>query len=268
MNNREYIDLSSFEMEAMVLMVESSLKVYRRFQFFLWSQGGLHRFLPHETLLCAWGDVVANRYQYEIFTQNPAHERAIRRLVDSTDGLFSKMVGEWRRRGGTPCFLQQAEKEDRSDPVSEWMQRHDLGHALAHGAKEMKGDNGSFFLFVNLPREPTGRDAYMAELLMPHMHMALYRMVTTEADNGTPVVNAESVLSNREQEVLRWVHDGKTNHEIAQILNLSPLTVKNHVQKILRKLNATNRAQAVAKGIGSNLFGGADVAMPQMGGAS
>jgi DNA-binding CsgD family transcriptional regulator len=55
--------------------------------------------------------------------------------------------------------------------------------------------------------------------------------------------------------VLNWVREGKTNQEIAQILDISPLTVKNHVQKILRKLKVTNRAQAVARGIAARLIG-------------
>lgn len=47
--------------------------------------------------------------------------------------------------------------------------------------------------------------------------------------------------------MLDWVREGKTNQEIGQILDISPLTVKNHIQKILRKLDVTNRAQAVAR---------------------
>ena len=35
---------------------------------------------------------------------------------------------------------------------------------------------------------------------------------------------------------------------------ISPLTVKNHVQKILRKLGASNRAQAVSKAISLGLI--------------
>jgi DNA-binding CsgD family transcriptional regulator len=60
---------------------------------------------------------------------------------------------------------------------------------------------------------------------------------------GTP----DPSLSERERQVLQWVRQGKTNHEIGQILSISPLTVKNHVQKILRKLNVSNRAQAAAR---------------------
>ena len=53
----------------------------------------------------------------------------------------------------------------------------------------------------------------------------------------------------REQEILHWVSHGKSNYEIGTILDISPLTVKNHVQKILRKLNVVNRAQAVGKAL-------------------
>ena len=35
----------------------------------------------------------------------------------------------------------------------------------------------------------------------------------------------------------------------AEAMKISPLTVKNHVQKILRKLNVVNRAQAVGKAL-------------------
>ena len=66
-------------------------------------------------------------------------------------------------------------------------------------------------------------------------------------------VAAREILTAREVEILHWVERGKSNNEIAQILNISHLTVKNHVQKILRKLNVQNRAQAVAKGIALNL---------------
>ncbi|MFH1869376.1 MAG: LuxR C-terminal-related transcriptional regulator, partial [Pseudomonadota bacterium] len=44
------------------------------------------------------------------------------------------------------------------------------------------------------------------------------------------------------------------NHEIGAALGISPLTVKNHVQKIYRKLNVQNRAHAVSRGISLRLL--------------
>ena len=52
-------------------------------------------------------------------------------------------------------------------------------------------------------------------------------------------------LSAREAEILRWIALGKTNPEIGSILNISSFTVKNHVQRILKKLDVSNRTQAV-----------------------
>ena len=57
----------------------------------------------------------------------------------------------------------------------------------------------------------------------------------------------EHNLSARESEILAWVALGKTNPEIGSILGISVFTVKNHVQRILKKLDVTNRTQAVGK---------------------
>jgi DNA-binding NarL/FixJ family response regulator len=54
-------------------------------------------------------------------------------------------------------------------------------------------------------------------------------------------------LTRRELEVLRLLAHGHTNHEIAQILVVSTLTVKTHVQRIIHKLGASDRTQAAVR---------------------
>lgn len=55
------------------------------------------------------------------------------------------------------------------------------------------------------------------------------------------------VLTPREQEIVEWIKNGKTNYEISKILGVAVPTVKNHVQKILMKLQVSNRTQAIHK---------------------
>ncbi|GHO51115.1 response regulator [Ktedonospora formicarum] len=55
----------------------------------------------------------------------------------------------------------------------------------------------------------------------------------------------ELALTEREHEVLRLLALGRTNREIADILVLSPETVKTHVGSILNKLHLAHRMQAV-----------------------
>lgn len=62
---------------------------------------------------------------------------------------------------------------------------------------------------------------------------------------GLPHGGSRPGLSPRQETVLHGLLDGQSNHEIAQSLDLSDETVKNHVTAILRFFNADNRTQAV-----------------------
>jgi DNA-binding CsgD family transcriptional regulator len=62
------------------------------------------------------------------------------------------------------------------------------------------------------------------------------------------------VLTGRELQILAAVRDAKRNAQIGELLGISPLTVKNHLRKIMRKLNAGNRAQAVAEAMSRRLI--------------
>jgi DNA-binding NarL/FixJ family response regulator len=56
-------------------------------------------------------------------------------------------------------------------------------------------------------------------------------------------------LTPREVEVLRLLAGGRTNQQIAKELLISTSTVKNHIQRILTKLGASDRTQAAVMAI-------------------
>ena len=71
---------------------------------------------------------------------------------------------------------------------------------------------------------------------------------TTPGDITVNIVNASvSKLSDREMQVLKLIIKGRTNLQIAAELYLSPLTIKTHRQNLMRKLEANNTAQLIAK---------------------
>ena len=53
-------------------------------------------------------------------------------------------------------------------------------------------------------------------------------------------------LTRRELEILRLIVNGASTRSMAGRLHVSPITVRNHVQSILRKLNVHSRLEAVA----------------------
>lgn len=64
----------------------------------------------------------------------------------------------------------------------------------------------------------------------------------------------DNPLSEREMEVVALIAQGKTNKEIAQELIIAEKTARNHVSRILTKLDLTRRSQAAAWAIKSGLY--------------
>lgn len=54
-----------------------------------------------------------------------------------------------------------------------------------------------------------------------------------------------TTLTGREREIMTLVAEGLSNSEIAELLVLSPATVKTHVSRVMSKLHARDRAQVV-----------------------
>jgi len=65
---------------------------------------------------------------------------------------------------------------------------------------------------------------------------------------------ATPVLTKRERDVLRLLADGLSNEEIGKRLFISPETVRTHVRKAMRKLEADTRTQAVATALRLSLI--------------
>jgi two-component system, NarL family, nitrate/nitrite response regulator NarL len=83
-------------------------------------------------------------------------------------------------------------------------------------------------------------------LCSPGMAAGLFRRVAALArERGLDPI--EEKLTAREVEVLRLIEEGLSNKEIAAVLSIELPTVKNHVHRILEKLNVDRRSQAAAR---------------------
>lgn len=71
--------------------------------------------------------------------------------------------------------------------------------------------------------------------------------ITVNRANGRGLVR----VSQRQEQILRLVAAGLSDKEIAAQLNLSPHTVRSHLQRLYRERGFRNRAEAVAAWLGS-----------------
>lgn len=109
----------------------------------------------------------------------------------------------------------------------------DIHQALAAGAQG--------YLIKGMPH-----DALVRALQRVHAgHRFLPRTVSETLSARTP----GSHLSQREQEVLQLMFEGKSNRGIAEELAIKEATVKSHVSVILMRLNVSDRTQAVVEGL-------------------
>jgi DNA-binding NarL/FixJ family response regulator len=79
-------------------------------------------------------------------------------------------------------------------------------------------------------------------------------VVMKQFDQGLTSTSPLEALSNKESQILKLLAGGFSNREIASSIFLAEGTVKNHVSKILAKLNTRDRTRAVLIAIQKGLI--------------
>ena len=110
----------------------------------------------------------------------------------------------------------------------------------------------------------TGADDYIVKpFILPNLLArmeAILRRVSWQNETKQPIElslkskTAIRPLTSREKEVLALAAEGANNKEIAEKLVLREVTVKSHLNNIFKKLNVTNRTQAVLLAMQTNLI--------------
>ncbi|MFF4778587.1 response regulator [Microtetraspora fusca] len=108
--------------------------------------------------------------------------------------------------------------------------------ALRHGAAGFILKRSGPTLLIEAIRAAMNGDV----LISPQLTVRLLRA------SGRPRETSTVVLTEREDEIVTLVAQGRTNGEIAAELFLSPGTVKNHIASIQRKTGARNRVAIAA----------------------
>jgi DNA-binding NarL/FixJ family response regulator len=93
----------------------------------------------------------------------------------------------------------------------------------------------------------------------PNLCMVLIEHVWNEegrnAQSPRKMKASDSRLTHRQVQLMNLVASGLSNKEIATTLNLSQFTVKNHLRRVMRQVEATNRYDAVELIRASGLLG-------------
>ena len=109
----------------------------------------------------------------------------------------------------------------------------------------------TYFALSNFDQKLLWKLRSTMQILAPHFHLAYMR--ATSWSEGSHPSPPRVGLTAREEEIMRWVAEGKTNWEVSVILHVSLNTVKFHLKNIYQKLGGVeNRWSAVAQWQGAS----------------
>lgn len=237
-------------------IIESSQHIGNQEEFFKWTQTELQSIFPHGKLICGVGRLCQDGVYIRHLLACNCPEEYVKTLLQP-DGLTSSPIIKRWMKEQQPILFEPNCKETIEMVPAEWLANfHKFGlvNLAAHGLSCIDKHTASYFSFSCIPGSLNQYHAYLLKILVPHLHLALTRVVSNPRFTKKHVSTQQIKLSKREIEILPWISNGKSNWEIAQLFALSESTVKNHVHHILNKLQATTRAQAVTKAINFKLI--------------
>lgn len=240
-------------------LVNEVLSVRKHVDLMKWLQGSLQRYLPHDILIAAWGDFHLGLIHYDVVSSLPG-VRSESARAESIAPLLTGLFNRWIAQDRLPFSINVGEDGFTWDgvasqgPIAEAMSG--MRSSIVHGINDQRGRHDCLYVFFSKHPKRRRNESSALKLLLPYIDSALRQVDLLpnqyQAASGVKPLPTDSdnidngPLSDREAEIMSWVAMGKTNGEIGSILNVSSFTVKNHMQRIFKKLDVFNRAQAVS----------------------
>lgn len=246
--------LSAEDISRYFRIIAQVVGVKRHFDLLVWLQGDVQAHLPHEIMLAAWGDLETGSFYHDIVSDLPGL-RSESIPQETLAPLLKALFNQWLSQDRRPFLLREGESDLFGDglglhgPLGDGLRNARC--ALVHGITDERGQHDCLYVIFSSGSEYQEATCGAMEVLLPHIDTALRQVAHLPLQQKyRQVAKApveDSTLSQRELEIMHWVAMGKTNYEIGSILDISLFTVKNHMQRIFKKLDVANRLQATNK---------------------
>ncbi len=234
-------------------VIQQSLRVSQRVHLYNWLQSGFQYLLGHEVMIYGIKTHETVNYEFSYFSSSRYFGDAqFNACINQDDGLVTKLLDAWRKNA-VPILvnndLKPAEYSNYSvqNYDNDALVQSEMKSLIVHGFGDSRSRISTFVALARLPKSIDTNCANYFEMLMPQLHCVLVRVASSRNIDVLSTNKNTQKITRRESEILQYIHLGKTNWEISVILDISALTVKNHVQNILRKLDVQNRGQAALK---------------------
>jgi len=250
------LELTAEEGARLLSIISRAALIRRHEDIRAWLANEVQQFLPHQILICTWGDFARPNLRFDLTSSIPGvRTSALARCP--IDDFVHECYGQWLAGGRRPCLLKISDLATRQAARCTCAVHGALRHMrslLVHGLRDKRASEESLYIALNAadfaPTGGTDRWLSLIDALMAQIDAAFRRVpplpLEMTACASQPRLNG-GALSRREEEILAALSCGKTNVDIAAALDISPYTVRNHVQRIFKKIGVRNRTQAATQ---------------------
>jgi DNA-binding CsgD family transcriptional regulator len=213
-------------------------------EFANWAQSSFRVHVPHQHAMFA----VAVRHSLGFSVHRllpidmPPEFLNCVRGPDST--IVCPVVYDWFRMRSLQTFdVSTPGHLERSAWFSTFRRQH-FRFQLVHGYAS-EDDEVVSFISLYAQDKISPPTLLLLKLLVPEIARCLMRLFDVSA--ASRASGKEMLFTKREVEIIDWISAGKTNWEIGQILGISELTVKSHLQRLFSKTGTNSRIQLAAR---------------------
>ena len=241
--------------ERFMQIVQGASNVDSHYDLYRLLQDKIQYFIPHQILISAWRDFSDQDLTLDVVSALPG----VRTELLAKCGLESLLKGYFDRyaaNGRQPLRLNgpfgEIEKHAQCDCAIHTA-IHDMRSVQIFGLRNERDNQETLYVAFSpsmaMSEHESEYRSFLINSVVAQIDMAFRKVAALKIAKiaaNDPNLNIPKNLSTRELEVLAWLTQGKSNSEIAEHLNISAFTVKNHAQRIFKKLKVTNRAEVAA----------------------
>ncbi|MEY2863926.1 MAG: hypothetical protein RLY58_1633 [Pseudomonadota bacterium] len=194
--------------------------------------------IPFKGVIVGYGTAIRDQIYMNDFVPIDYNPAFIMHLSATTSFAERPLLAHWLHTQVPMLVTVDNIKHLASDFELDEMTRFELTPMLIHGQKDLCGHMSSYFSFSQC----TGDAQQVCEdlaVIMPFLHLLLTRAIARKR------TFVRYDLSEREAQIMTYMSKGYSNRDIAELVQRSPNTIRNQVSSILKKMEASNRTEAI-----------------------
>ena len=240
------------DLNALFETIQTSHFISSHADFFAWLQRRVAQFIPHDVLVASWGDFSVGNLNSDVSSCiAEVHNQQVAHGCSEIEPLMQDLFRKWQNNSDRWFFFEEFDTSalsmgySKSDMIMGELQK--MKSVLVYGYRDKRGEHDILYAFFKAS-DLIETQTSVLSMIMPHLDSAL-RGIECLPNPAKKIVDSsvKGIISERECEVMNLVLLGNTNAEIADVMCISPNTVKNHLKTIFKKMAVSSRAEAVAR---------------------